>query len=60
MKLTTQPAGREGGYFPRVTSYRYRISTGPRCTGLISARKYTTSHKAYEAGERMIKKLEVK
>jgi hypothetical protein len=41
-----------------ITKWRYKISTGSRCKGLISSHKYNCQVSAMAAGERMIIKLE--
>lgn len=40
-----------------VVSWKYRITTGPRCPGLVSHRNYKSVDAAMNAGERMFKKL---
>jgi hypothetical protein len=59
LKLTTVEAERTRGAFCNpVTKWRYRITTGARCKGLLSQHMYTCPIKACVAGERMIKKLQ--
>jgi len=41
-----------------VISWRFRISTGPRCQGLNSTKTYKSRELAYKAGVRMIKKFD--
>ena len=41
----------------KALNYKYRIYTGPRCTGIESVKSYKNSDFAYFAGKRMIKKL---
>jgi len=58
LKVTTVEAERTRGAFCNpITKWHFKISTGSRCRGLISAHKYTCPIKAAEAGERMKKKL---
>ncbi len=42
----------------QATGWRYRISTGPQCLGLISQKRYKLTYAARRAGEVMIKRLE--
>ncbi len=59
LKLSLVEAERTSGAFCNpITKWRYRISTGSRCKGLISNHKYKCQVSAMAAGERMIKKLE--
>ena len=58
LELTTVVAeGREGAFCNHPTKWHYKITTGSRCNGLISAHKYKCPIQAAIAGERMIKKL---
>lgn len=58
LKLTTVNAERTRGAFCNpVTKWKFKITTGGRCKGLLSAHSYTCPINAAEAGERMIKKL---
>ena len=59
-KLSTIPFNRTDGYFPKINSWAFMIKTGSRCTGLLSNKPYQTERKAFEAGERMIARLEKK
>ena len=56
-KMFVVDGERSGGYFPKVNNYRFKIITGPRCTGMVSDKAYATSAKAFDAGERMLIKL---
>ena len=56
-KMYAVDGDRTGGYFPRVNSYRFKITTGPRCAGMVSEKSYATRIKAFNAGERMLIKL---
>jgi hypothetical protein len=40
-----------------IVKWRFRISTGPRCSGLISHKLYSSVDSAFRAGERMIEKI---
>lgn len=58
LKLTTVEAERTRGAFANpITKWRYKITTGSRCKGLLSSHAYTCPMKAVLAGERMINKL---
>lgn len=57
IKVTTTAAERKSGLFCDVISWRFTLTTGSRCSGLSSERTYKTQCRAYEAGERMVKKL---
>jgi hypothetical protein len=57
MRVFTIAGDREGGYFPKILNYKYKISTGSRCGGLVSGSSYKTEEKALSAGERMLNKL---
>ena len=58
LKLSIVGAERTRGAVSNpITKWHFKISTGSRCRGLLSAYKYTCPIKAAEAGERMIKKL---
>jgi hypothetical protein len=41
-----------------ITAWRFKITTGGRCKGLLSNHKYKCRVSARAAGERMRKKLE--
>ena len=56
-KMNVIEGNRTGGYFPKVNTWRYQIKTGGRCTGLVSSRAYKSTTAAFEAGERMLVKL---
>lgn len=38
-------------------TWKYKITTGPRCMGLVSSKDYKSVDSAFNAGNRMIKKL---
>jgi hypothetical protein len=42
-----------------VAGWRYRITTGPQCGGLMSCRQYKTDLAAFAAGVRMVEKLKI-
>ena len=59
LKLTTVAAGEHQAvrFSPVVRKWRYKITTGSRCRGLLSQHMYTCPVNAAIAGERMLKKL---
>lgn len=56
-KMFVIEANRRGGHFSNTRSWAFEIKTGPRCSGMVSKRTYTNTNKAFEAGERMLNKL---
>lgn len=59
IKVSTTPGERQRGAFSNpVVKWKYRITTGPRCTGMESTRNYKSADLAYSAGVRMAKKLD--
>lgn len=60
MKMNVIAGDRAGGYFPKINSWRFEIKVGARCSGLVSSRSYKSTNAAFEAGQRMLIKLETK
>ncbi len=45
------------GFCTLVVSWKYRLTTGPRCGGVEAVKDYPSRAKAADAGERMARKL---
>jgi hypothetical protein len=58
LKLTVVEGDRRREAFStRVMNWRFRITTGPRCSGMISNKLYSSVDSALRAGERMVEKI---
>lgn len=56
LKIIEGERTREAGCNP-ITKWRFKITTGSRCKGIVSSHLYKCPIIATKAGERMIKKL---
>lgn len=58
MKLSICNGKPERGTFCNaLVSWRFKITTGARCSGVISSKSYRSPDLAYRAGERMMERL---
>ena len=48
-----------GAFCNPITKWRFKITTGSRCKGIVSSNLYKCPISATKAGERMIEKLKM-
>ena len=60
INITSVASERKHGTFDnRVISWKFKLTTGVRCSGVLSSKNYPSAEKAMDAGIRMAKKLHI-